>query len=349
MSRYAAIDLAQYPVADVLETVTFEKHLARDLAEFARRWATRIDADQTLPPIDAIVLESDPSRVVIEVGATREMILRARVNNALRSLTLAGATGRALDHIGATYYRTPRLTGEVDDVYRARLAIAPESWSIAGPDGAYLFHALSASSDIGDVAIYSEDEGVARAPHVRVVILPRAGSAGEMSDGRATPALCATVEAALRRSDLRPLGDLVTVESADVIPFDVVCALTVRPGVSAADVAAQARTRLAGWTAGRTRWVGDQTVGPVWLIGREITEETLAAIARAGDGNIITVDVTVIGGTNTAPAGYRDALAKVGRGDFAVLPPELTAHLFRAPRIRTITVTATPATTGWSP
>ncbi len=74
---------------------------------------------------------------MLQVGSYREMLLRARVNDAIRSLLLAGASGRALDHIGITYYRAPRLivtaatlttpaVYEDDETYRQRLAIAPE-------------------------------------------------------------------------------------------------------------------------------------------------------------------------------------------------------------------------------
>lgn len=344
MSRYSPINLAQYPVPDILESLSFEAYLARDLQNFRARWADRVASDPTLPALDAIILESDPSRVVLEVGSYREMILRARVNDALRSLTLAGATGAALDHIGVTYYRTPRLTDEQDEAYRQRLALAPEAWSIAGPEGAYLYWALSSSQDIADVAVYSEDEGVCLAPQIRAVVLPKADAT---PDGWAPDALLAIVMAALRRADRRPMGDLVTVESAVPLPFDIRCDITVRPGVSAADVAAAARSRLAGWASGRTRWIGDDTIGPVWLIGRSFSEETLAAIARGGDGNILDVDVTVIGGTNAPHPDYQAALAGVGSREFQPLAVDLTAHLFRAPLVREITVEPTVARGGW--
>jgi phage-related baseplate assembly protein len=342
MSRFTPIDLSAYPVGDILETLSFETYLARDRADLETRWAARRAIRPELPPLDTLFLESDPSSVVLEVGSYREMILRARVNDALRSLTLAGALGRALDHIGATYYRTPRRLDESDEVYRQRLAIAPESWSTAGPVGAYVFWALTASPDVLDVAVYSEDEGVCLAPRVRVVVLTRAGL-----DAPAVAGVAATVHAALRRADLRPLGDLVSVEVATPLPFDVDVALKLRSGVSSAVVLAAAEARIRAYCNGRLRWAGDAADGPVWLIGRTFTIESLAGVAMGGDPNILECDVA---GTDINPpdAGYtQDALATVGLESFVPLAAPITAHLFRAPILGSVTMTATVAPIGW--
>lgn len=353
MSRFTPIDLSAYPVTDVLEVLAFDSYLARDRAELETRWEARRAIRPELPPFDALFLESDPSSVVLQVGSYREMILRARINDALRSLTLAGARGAALDHIGATYYRTTRRLTETsgdgigpvyedDETYRQRLALAPESWSTAGPVGAYVFWGLSASGDVLDIAPYSEDEGVCLAPTVRVVVLPRPGVdlAGQV-------AMRAAVQAQLRRADLRPLTDLVVVEQATPLPFDLTVTLRVRSGVSAEVVREQARARLAAFCSGRLRWAGDGETGPVWLIGRTFTVETLAGIAMGGDPNIIDCDVA--GGDINAPhASYTSAaLAGVGLDGFVPLSAAITAHLFRAPILGTLTVNASVAPVGW--
>jgi phage-related baseplate assembly protein len=342
MSRFTPIDLSAYPVGDILETLSFEAYLARDRADLAARWNARRITRPDLPAFDTLFLESDPSSVVLEVGSYRELILRARVNDALRSLTLAGALGRALDHIGATYYRTPRRLDESDEVYRQRLAIAPESWSTAGPVGAYVFWALSASPDVLDVAVYSEDEGVCLAPRIRVVVLTRPGL-----DAPAIEAVSQTVLAALRRADLRPLGDLVTVEMATRQPFDVAITLKLRSGVSAAVVLAAAKARVQAYCNGRLRWAGEGVDGPVWLIGRGFTVESLAGVAMGGDPNILEADV--IGADINPPhAGYtQDALAGVGLDTFVPLAAPITAHLFAAPILGDVTMTAVVAPIGW--
>lgn len=352
MSRFTPIDLSAYPIADVLETLGFEAYLARDKAELENRWEGLRTTRPELPAFDTLVLETDPAAIVLQVGAYRETLLRARVNDRVRSLTLAGALRRALDHIGVTYYRTPRLTitpatvdaaavMEDDETYRQRLAIAPESWSTAGPVGAYVFWGLSASGDVLDIAVYSEDEGVCLAPRVRVVVLSRTGN------GTAPSGTLNAVRDQLRRADLRPLADLVTVESAVVAPFDLTINLRVRSGVSAEVVRLAAEARVRGFTEGRLRWAGEDVTGPVWLIGRTFTVETLAGVAMGGDPNIIDVDVE--GADINAPdVGYTEAaLAGVGAPNFDPLADEVTEHLFNAPRLGTLTVTATVAPIGW--
>ncbi len=49
---------------------------------------------------------------------------------------------------------------EADDPYRDRIQQAPESFSTAGPDGAYIYWAKTASSTIIDVEVYSPIPGV---------------------------------------------------------------------------------------------------------------------------------------------------------------------------------------------
>lgn len=342
MSRFSPIDLSAYPISDVLEALSFEAYLARDRADLAARWNARRMTRPDLPAFNTILLESDPASVVLEVGSYRELLLRARVNAALRSLMLASATGAALDQIGVTYYRTPRRTGEDDETYRQRLALAPESWSTAGPVGAYVFWGLSASADVLDIAVYSEDEGVCLAPRIRVVVLAKANTSEPAKE-----AMRLAILAALRSADLRPKGDLVAVEIVTELPFDLTVNLRVRSGVSAAIVKAAAEQRLLAFCQGRLRWAGDDVTGPVWLIGRTMTVESLAGVAMGGDPNILEADVL---GTDINPphAGYTEAaLAGVGLDGFVPLDPAITAHLFKAPLLGTLTVNTTIAPIGW--
>ncbi|WP_295156267.1 baseplate J/gp47 family protein [Selenomonas sp. AE3005] len=49
---------------------------------------------------------------------------------------------------------------EDDDDYRERIHLAPESFSVAGPKGAYEFWAKSASSLVEDVAVFGPEDGL---------------------------------------------------------------------------------------------------------------------------------------------------------------------------------------------
>ena len=81
---------------------------------------------------------------------------------------------------------------ESDADFRRRIILAPEGYSVAGPEGAYIFHALSADPDVLDASATSPTPG-----EVVVTVLSRTG------DGTAPPELLATVEAAGSADDVR--------------------------------------------------------------------------------------------------------------------------------------------------
>lgn len=349
MSRFGAIDLSAYALPDILETLAVETYLLRNKGLFTAAWDA-IRGDR--PPIDTLELEHEPITAQLRVAAELERMLRGHVNDRTKQVTLAGARGAMLDHLAMTYFGglarrvvtpaegpTPAVL-EDDETFRQRIALSPESWSTCGPEGAYLFWALSASGDVLDVAAYSEDEGVCLAPRIRVVVLVRNGVAP-------TPVL-AEVYAALSRRERRPLGDLVTVEAAVETAFNVTVSLGLRPGASASLVSDAARARIEAYCSGRLRWIGDSVTGPVWLIGRRITRDTLAGVASGGDPNIVDIVLTLPAtDINVPDAGYTDAaLAGVGSEAFVPLVTPVTAHLFRAPRLGTITITTYTASGG---
>lgn len=353
MSRFSEIDLSAYSLPDILEALTVEAYLLRNKGVFVAAWnAIR----GTRPPIDTLALEHEPVTAQLRVAAELERMLRGHVNDRTKQITLAGATGPMLDHLAMTYFGglTRRVitpanaqTGaaavmEDDDTFRNRIALSPESWSTCGPEGAYLFWALSASGDVLDVAAYSEDEGCCLAPRIRIVLLMRIGV-----DNAAASAAQAAVKATLNRKELRPMGDLVSVELATSLDFAVNVTLKLRPGASANVVSAAARARIAAYCEGITRWVGDGVTGPVWLIGRRLLRDTIAGRAYGDDPNIVEVVVTApVADINAPAAGYAAALSGVGTDGFVPLASNLVEHLFKAPRLTGLTILTETATSG---
>lgn len=353
MPRFGAIDLSAYTLPDILELLTVETYLGRNKQMLTAAW----DAIRgTRPAIDVLELEHEPLTAQLRVAAELERMLRGHVNDRVKQVTLAGALGPMLDHLAMTYFGglTRRIitpanaeTGaaailEDDETFRQRIALSPESWSTCGPEGAYLFWALTASGDVLDVAAYSEDEGVCLAPRIRVVVLSRTGS------GTAPPATIAAVQAQLNRREIRPLGDLVTVESAVPLNFDVTIALKIRAGASAELLRAAAEERVRAYCEGQARWIGEGLTGPVWLVGRKLLRDTIAGRAYGNDPNIVEVSVSAPATDINAPAaGYTvAALSGVGTEGFTPLDSALTAHLFKAPRLVTLTITTSIATSG---
>lgn len=88
---------------------------------------------------------------------------------------------------------------ESDDVYRERIRTASDSFSTAGPRGAYEFWARSASAVISDVHAYSPSEG-------KVVIVPLM-TGGQLPTQNVLDAVSETLE----DRGIRPLTDQVTV------------------------------------------------------------------------------------------------------------------------------------------
>lgn len=346
MPRFTEIDLSGYALPDILELLTVETYLLRNKELFAAAWDA-IRGDQ--PAIDTLALEHEPAVAQLRVAAELERMLRGHVNDRTKQVTLAGARGAMLDHLAMTYFGgitrrmiapADALTGaaavmEDDETFRQRIALSPESWSTCGPEGAYLFWALSASGDVLDVAIYSEDEGVCLAPRIVAVVLGRDGL-----DGAAEGAMLAAVESQLNSPRLRPKGDIVRAVLAERVPFSVSLELTIRTGASAEVVRAAAEARVRAYCEGRYRWIGDGATGPVWLVGRRLSRATIAARAVGDDPNIGEVEIVApTTDINPPHPEYQAELADVGEEWFVPLAPALTAHLFKAPRLGELTIT----------
>lgn len=246
----SAIDLSQLPAPTVVEALDYETIRAALIA----------DTQTLLPTWDATV-ESDPAVKVLEVAAYRELLIRQQFNERALQCLLAYATGSNLDHLGALL-GVSRLTGELDATYKARIQLAPDAFSVAGPESAYEYHARSADSTIADASVTSPSPGV-----VLVSLLSASG------DGTATPEQIAHVEAAL--SGARPLTDQVIVQSATIVPYTITAALTLFDGPDGDVVLANAQSAT------------DAYVANARLIGRDINRASIfAAIGVAGVSNV---------------------------------------------------------------
>lgn len=234
MSTFTAVDLSKLPAPDVFEQLSFEQILAQRVAEF-RRW---------LPEFDALI-ESEPLYKLLQASAYRELVLREQFNQRAKGLFLAYAQHADLDNLAAPFGVTRQqlqppdeannrpAVMESDTDFRRRIQLAPEGLSVAGPEGAYIFHALSADSDVLDASATSPSPG-------RVVVTVQARS----GDGTPSPALLAKVEAVLLDDNVRPLTDHVSVAGATILPYAVEAELYTFNGPDAALVIAEARRRL---------------------------------------------------------------------------------------------------------
>jgi len=142
-SRFSVVNLAQLGRMQVLETVNTEAILANRMAKFKALWAVS-DPPQAAQ-YDVENLEFDPIKIQHETNTFFELMLRDRVNQAARSVTLAFAVGSDLDAIASRYPGgVPRLPSESDDRYRQRVWLSPNPLTAHGMGDSYSFWALTA-------------------------------------------------------------------------------------------------------------------------------------------------------------------------------------------------------------
>ena len=104
---------------------------------------------------------------------------------------------------------------EGDERFKARIVTAPETFSVAGSVEAYRFHAMSAHSDVVDVAVVSHTPG-----DVTLYPLLRTGLPGET--------IKAAVLSACSGEKVRPLNDMVMVADPVAVDYAIDARIVVR-------------------------------------------------------------------------------------------------------------------------
>ena len=255
MATLTPIDLSTLPAPAVVEVLSFETILAQMVADL-----------QSRDPAFTALVESDPAFKILEVAAYRETLLRARVNDAAKSVMLAYAGGADLEQIGALFGVTRKTlvaanpnavppvaaVMESDTDLRFRVQIALEGISTAGPVGAYVFHALKLAS-VKDVAVESPTPGA-----VLVTILSIA------NNGVPTTTELNAVRAELNADDVRPLTDNVTVQAATVVTYAITATIYVNDGPDASVVLANCQTAAQAYATARFKIGADVNLSGIY-------------------------------------------------------------------------------------
>lgn len=231
-------------------------------------WDVVIPAGTRATPDNRLMFAVD-AETVIPAGAVHvDALATCRTTGAAGNGYVAGQINRLVDpvahvvHVSNTSITLGGSDVEVDAHLRGRIQVAPEKFSVAGPDGAYLYWALSAHQDIVDVGVWSPAPG-------QVDIRPLM-TGGELP----TPEILAAVDTLLQSRKVRPLTDQVFVQAPEVATFDLDVTYHIR--TSDAALASQIQTAV-------------QSAVDAWLLwqrtklGRDITPtELISRMHQAG-------------------------------------------------------------------
>lgn len=270
MTRFSAttLDLSRLPVPAVIKDID-KDHI---LSERLESLKTRYDAAGIAWDVDG--LETDPGVILQQEDTYRELLDKQAINDAAKAVLVPYAVSSDLDALGVAF-GVVRLDGEDDARFRHRIQLAPDAYSSAGAAGAYRYHALSVSTGVKDVGIFSPAPG-----SVIVAVLSIEGNGTASSD------LTTAVRSILLRDDIRPLTDAITVKPAAIVSYAVDFKLVIPDGPDPALVRDAARASIEAM-ANERHQVG-ATVHLSALIASAHVSNVLnvQAVAPAGDINV---------------------------------------------------------------
>lgn len=215
-STFTPIDLSALPTPNVIEAIDYETLLANNKDYLISLYPD----DEQAEVADTLALESEPLTKLLELLSYREMLLRQRVNEAAQATMLAFAAGNDLDQKAADVNlqrlvitqatNTTEAQLESDEALRERIQMAWEGLSTAGPRNSYIFHARNAAGQVADAT------AVSPSPAAVTVTIQSTTEPGTAPDD-----LLETVRNYLNDEERRPLGDRLTVQSAEILSYSV--------------------------------------------------------------------------------------------------------------------------------
>ncbi|HAK5293391.1 TPA: baseplate assembly protein [Salmonella enterica] len=257
------IDLSQLPPPVVVEPLDFETLFAQRKAAFIAMYPE----DEQEEIARTLELESEPITMLLEENCYRELLLRQRVNEAARAVMLAYSTDSDLDNL-AVNFNVERLTIQEEDDsvtppieavvesdadLRTRTQQAFEGLSVAGPTAAYEFWGRSADGRVADISAVSPTPAC-----VTISVLSREG------DGTASDDLLSVVAAALNDEEVRPVADRVTVQSAEIVPYQIDATLYIYPGPEAEPVRQASEQQLQAYIIAQNRLGRDIRISAIY-------------------------------------------------------------------------------------
>ncbi|MFP5420990.1 MAG: baseplate J/gp47 family protein [Gammaproteobacteria bacterium] len=188
------------------------------------------------------------------------------------------------------------IDDEEDEPYIERIILAPESFSTAGPEGAYIYHARAASQSIIEVAVRGgEDDPTV--PDGEVWIYPLTKT------GLPSPELLSLVQANVSARKKRPLTDKVLTKLSPEVGYAIRGNLTLYQNTDADSVHALALKAATAYAAERRAGLGrdivpEQIIREVQVAGvyrLQLTEPAFRDVASHEWANCTAIELNVIG------------------------------------------------------
>lgn len=243
-SRLAVIALEQLQPMQILEAIDTEAILASRMQNLVAYWRAND------PPAGAVYdvenLEFDPLKINQELAVYFELMLRDRVNQAARAVTLAFGSSTDLDAIASRYPGgVPRLTGESDDRYRRRIWLSANALSPHGIYETYVFWALTSDVTLKDATATT----VPGSGTVKITIM--ATDAAPVPSQTQINATYAYIMDKARKG----LTDVIQVAPPVITTIDYVIRYWLLPGYDKDAVETELYTALNAFIA-KSRWLG---------------------------------------------------------------------------------------------
>lgn len=248
-----SVDFSQLSPPDIIETIDYEVILNQRKNDLINKYSD----DEKGQITEVLNRESEPLTKFLEENAYRETVLRNRINTSARALLLAFAAGNDLDQIGANFNvkrliitpadttKTPPIPAvyESDDAFRERIQLAFDTLSVAGPEAAYKKISRDADGRVGDVTVVSPQPA-----YITLTILQ-----ADSQTGTASPELIDIVRNAVNAEDKRPIGDRVTIQSAQIINYEIQAKLYIGKDPEAATLLQQAIRNVSDYATKQKR------------------------------------------------------------------------------------------------
>jgi phage-related baseplate assembly protein len=308
-ARQNLVRFATFPMLDFLgELVGVERLESQPAATTMRFTLISIQTFPIVIPEGTRIATKDgkytfatESPLTIPAGAiSGDVIAKAQDPGIAANGYLQGEVTTLLDPIGNLQGASNITTSsggydeESDEHYRDRIMLAPESFSVCGSRGGYRFHALTAHQSIVDVAIIRGEQG-------EILVYPLVES------GDPSPEILAAVETTLSDERVRPISDVVNVQSPIRMDFSIAANVTLFTSTDQALAASTITERLGTYNAWLKAALGRDIV-PSQIIGAiaqvdgvyqvELVTPAFSVVPDNAYANCTGITVNVVGVTD---------------------------------------------------